>query len=65
MPYPCFSHQARVDGRYEDGVALRTLKAFQYVTSHEGEVCPADWEEGEDTMQADPAGMREFLSTHN
>jgi len=45
--------------------ALRTLKAFQYVTSHEGEVCPADWDEGDDTMKANPAGMREYLSSHN
>lgn len=45
--------------------ALRTLKAFQYVTSHEGEVCPADWDEGADTMKANPDGMREYLSSHN
>ena len=45
--------------------ALRQLKAFQYVTSHEGEVCPADWDEGADTMQANPDGMREYLSQHN
>ena len=44
--------------------ALRTLKAFQYVTSHEGEVCPADWDEGEDTMQATPEGMQKYLSSH-
>jgi peroxiredoxin (alkyl hydroperoxide reductase subunit C) len=45
--------------------ALRTLKAFQYVTSHEGEVCPADWDEGEDTMKADPQSMAKFLAAHN
>jgi peroxiredoxin 2/4 len=45
--------------------ALRTLKAFQYVTSHEGEVCPADWDEGEDTMKSDPQSMRTFLAAHN
>ena len=44
--------------------ALRTLKAFQYVTSHQGEVCPADWDEGKDTMKADPASMRKYLATH-
>ncbi len=44
--------------------ALRTLKAFQYVTSHEGEVCPADWDEGMDTMKASPDGMRQYLTTH-
>jgi peroxiredoxin (alkyl hydroperoxide reductase subunit C) len=44
--------------------ALRTLKAFQYVASHEGEVCPADWDEGADTMKASAEGMREYLSSH-
>ena len=44
--------------------ALRTLKAFQYVTTHEGEVCPADWDEGMDTMKASPDGMRKYLTTH-
>ncbi len=42
--------------------ALRTLSAFQYVASHAGEVCPADWEEGMETMQASTEGMRKFLS---
>lgn len=45
--------------------ALRTLKAFQYVTSHEGEVCPADWDEGAETMQASPDGMRKYLTKHS
>jgi peroxiredoxin (alkyl hydroperoxide reductase subunit C) len=44
--------------------ALRVLKAFQFVTSHEGEVCPANWEEGSDTMKASPEGMRDYLSSH-
>mgnify|MGYP001120470872 CR=1 FL=1 len=44
--------------------ALRTLKAFQYVAAHEGEVCPADWDEGEDTMKASPKGMQEYLKSH-
>lgn len=44
--------------------AKRVLKAFQFVTSHEGEVCPADWEEGDDTMKANPDGMKEYLSSH-
>ncbi|CAG9298226.1 alkyl hydroperoxide reductase subunit C [Celerinatantimonas diazotrophica] len=29
---------------------LRKLKAAQYVAAHPGEVCPAKWEEGEDTL---------------
>ena len=44
--------------------ALRTLKAFMYVSSHEGEVCPADWDEGDDTMKADADGMKKYLSSH-
>jgi len=44
--------------------AMRTLKAFQFVASHEGEVCPADWDSGEETMSASPEGMHEYLSKH-
>jgi peroxiredoxin len=29
---------------------LRKVKAAQYVASHDGEVCPAAWEEGEATL---------------
>ena len=29
---------------------LRKVKAAQYVRSHPGEVCPAKWEEGSDTL---------------
>jgi alkyl hydroperoxide reductase subunit AhpC len=36
----------------------RVLKAFQFVTTHEGQVCPADWEEGKDTMVAEPEEMK-------
>jgi peroxiredoxin (alkyl hydroperoxide reductase subunit C) len=44
--------------------AKRVLSAFQFVTAHEGQVCPADWDEGKDTMQADPEGMKKYLATH-
>jgi peroxiredoxin (alkyl hydroperoxide reductase subunit C) len=44
--------------------ALRTLKAFQFVASHDGQVCPADWDEGQDSMAASPDGMRKYLSSH-
>lgn len=30
---------------------LRKLKAAQYVEMHKGQVCPASWEEGDDTLQ--------------
>lgn len=29
---------------------LRKVRAAQYVREHPGEVCPAAWEEGEDTL---------------
>jgi len=45
--------------------ALRVLKAFQYVAAHGDEVCPADWEEGDDTMKGSTEGMKEYLSSHN
>jgi alkyl hydroperoxide reductase subunit AhpC len=44
--------------------AMRVLKAFQFVTSNQGLVCPADWEEGKDTMGANPEDMKKYLATH-
>ena len=44
--------------------ALRTLKAFQFVAAHGGDVCPANWDEGQDTMKETPEGAAEFLSSH-
>ena len=44
--------------------AMRVLNAFQFVTSHEGQVCPANWEEGKDTMVANSDGMRKYLASH-
>jgi peroxiredoxin (alkyl hydroperoxide reductase subunit C) len=44
--------------------AMRVLKAFQFVSTHEGQVCPADWEEGKDTMIANSDGMRKYLAHH-
>jgi alkyl hydroperoxide reductase subunit AhpC len=29
---------------------LRKIKAAQYVAAHPGEVCPAKWQEGEETL---------------
>ncbi len=44
--------------------ALRTLKAFQFVAANGGEVCPANWDEGQDAMQATPDGMASYLASH-
>ncbi len=43
---------------------LRTLKAFQFVSENEGKVCPAEWDEGADVMDATPEGMQQYLSAH-
>jgi len=41
--------------------ALRVIQAFQYVEEH-GEVCPANWTPGADTMKPDPVGSQEYFS---
>lgn len=43
--------------------ALRLIKAFQYTDEH-GEVCPAGWEDGADTIKPDVAGSKEYFSKH-
>ena len=42
---------------------IRLVDALQYVEKH-GEVCPANWEEGKDAMQATREGVAEYLSKH-
>lgn len=39
---------------------LRVLEAFQYVAKN-GEVCPANWKKGSDTMKPDPKGSQEYF----
>jgi alkyl hydroperoxide reductase subunit AhpC len=39
---------------------LRLLKALQFHAKH-GEVCPADWQEGSETMKADPKGSLSYF----
>ena len=41
---------------------LRVLKAFQYVREHGGEVCPADWKPGKDTMKPDWKESKRYFS---
>ncbi len=41
--------------------ALRVIQAFQYHEEH-GEVCPANWNPGSDTMKPDPVGSQEYFS---
>lgn len=40
---------------------LRVLEAFQYVEKN-GEVCPANWSKGKDSMKPDPKGSQEYFS---
>ena len=42
---------------------IRLVDALQYVEKH-GEVCPANWEEGKEAMQATREGVAEYLSSH-
>lgn len=41
---------------------LRTLQAIQYVQSHPDEVCPANWQPGQKTMNPDPVKSKEFFA---
>ena len=44
--------------------AIRVLTAFQFVEKH-GEVCPANWAEGGDTMVPDPEGSKAYFEKAN
>ena len=50
-------------GRNVDEV-LRLIKAFQFTDEH-GEVCPANWQEGSDTMVPDPEGSKTYFEKSN
>lgn len=43
--------------------ALRMLEALQFTEKH-GEVCPANWKEGEEGMKPTPEGVAKYLSKH-
>ncbi|XP_063691803.1 peroxiredoxin-like [Bolinopsis microptera] len=42
---------------------LRLVQAFQYTDQH-GEVCPANWTPGKDTLKPDPDGKLEYFEKH-
>ncbi len=42
---------------------LRVLQALQFSKAH-GEVCPADWEPGRETMKPDPVGSKDYFRKH-
>jgi len=43
--------------------ALRMLDALQFTETH-GEVCPANWKQGEEGMKPTAAGVAEYLAKH-
>ena len=43
--------------------ALRVLDALQFTEIH-GEVCPANWREGEEAMKPTAAGVADYLGKH-
>jgi peroxiredoxin (alkyl hydroperoxide reductase subunit C) len=42
---------------------IRMVDAMLFTNEH-GEVCPANWHEGEEGMKPDPEGVAEYLSKH-
>lgn len=45
------------------GEYLRLIDAYAHVQEH-GEVCPANWEEGKEAMNANRDGVASYLSNH-
>lgn len=41
---------------------IRLIEGFKFVAEH-GEVCPADWNPGDDTMKPDPVGSQKYFAT--
>jgi peroxiredoxin (alkyl hydroperoxide reductase subunit C) len=44
--------------------ALRMVDALQFVEAHGDQVCPANWQEGDDAMKPTEAGVAEYLAKH-
>lgn len=42
---------------------LRLIDAIEFNEKH-GDVCPANWQPGKDTMKADPTGSLEYFKKH-
>jgi peroxiredoxin (alkyl hydroperoxide reductase subunit C) len=45
------------------GEALRMVDALQHLENH-GEVCPANWEKGEEAMKPSASGVANYLRAH-
>jgi peroxiredoxin (alkyl hydroperoxide reductase subunit C) len=44
--------------------ALRMVDALQFVETHGDQVCPANWQEGQEAMKPTAAGVAEYLAKH-
>jgi peroxiredoxin (alkyl hydroperoxide reductase subunit C) len=44
--------------------ALRMVDALQFVETHGDQVCPANWQEGEDAMKPTASGVASYLAKH-
>jgi peroxiredoxin (alkyl hydroperoxide reductase subunit C) len=44
--------------------ALRMVDALQFVEAHGDQVCPANWQEGDEAMKPTEAGVAEYLAKH-
>ena len=44
--------------------ALRVLDALQFLEQH-GDVCPANWHEGEEAMKPTAEGVAQYLAKHS
>src|SRR6266540_3704556 len=44
--------------------ALRMVDALQFVETHGDQVCPANWQEGEEAMKPTAAGVATYLAKH-
>lgn len=45
--------------------ALRMLDALQFVETHGDQVCPANWQEGQEAMKPTSEGVASYLSKHH
>jgi peroxiredoxin (alkyl hydroperoxide reductase subunit C) len=46
------------------GEALRMVDALQFVETHGDQVCPANWQEGEEAMKPTSEGVASYLAKH-
>jgi peroxiredoxin (alkyl hydroperoxide reductase subunit C) len=46
------------------GEALRMVDALQFVETHGDQVCPANWQEGDEAMKPTAEGVASYLAKH-